>query len=162
MTLHAIIRSVNTTQSGFFMTSELDSKDLRILNDLFHMAQDVVPVTGAKLAAAIAIRGHVKSWGTNQWRTHPFQQRFGKNEFSPFWHAETNAIHNYLRRYDVSDLQRATLYVVRVKRPSERSREWVTGMAKPCRGCRSCIYNHGITRVVWSNDHVGYSCEGEF
>jgi hypothetical protein len=36
----------------------------------------------------------------------------------------------------------------------------VGGMAKPCRGCRSCIYNHGIPRVIWSNETAGFTCEG--
>lgn len=48
------------------MTSELDSKDLRILRELHQMCYDVAPVKTARMAAAVAIRGEVLAWGTNE------------------------------------------------------------------------------------------------
>ena len=132
------------------------NKDLKILEELRLMAEDVEPVKHAKLAAALAIRGRIVSFGINKWITHPFQQRYGKNEFSPYWHAETNAVFNALKRIDVNDLHKTSLYVVRVKRPSERSKDWVLGLARPCRGCRKCIYEFGIKTVFYSTDENSY------
>ena len=145
------------------MTTEnnLPIKDLRILNTLRLMAEDVAGVNHAKLAACVAVRGNIIAFGNNSLRTHPFQARYGKNEFSPYWHAETHAIFNSLKRVTITDLERATLYVVRVKRPSEHSRQWALGMSRPCRGCRKCIFEFGIPRVIYSNDDGGFVCEGE-
>lgn len=137
----------------------LQARDIKILNTLQTMALDVPPVKTARLASAIAIRGNVMALGNNQLKSHPFHRTYGKNEDSLFWHAETHCIHNFIRKHDVDLLQKATLYVVRIKRPSERSREFVLGMARPCRGCMSCIEDFGIPRIVYSNDHSGFSCE---
>jgi cytidine deaminase len=123
------------------------------------MAEDVAGVNHAKLAACVAIRSDIVAFGYNQLRTHPFAARFGKNEFAPYWHAETHAIHNSLRRISIDDLTRATLYVVRVKRPSERATNWVLGLSRPCRGCRKCIFEFGVPRVCYSTDDDGFFCE---
>lgn len=138
----------------------LQPRDFKIMQTLRVMAEDVAGVKHAKLAACVAIRGDIISFGYNQLRTHPFAARFGKNEFSPYWHAETHAIHNSLRRISIDDLSRASLYVVRVKRPSEGSNKWVLGMSRPCRGCRKCIFEFGIGRVFYSTDDDTY--EGEY
>lgn len=132
--------------------------DKRILEELRLMAEDTEPVRNARLAAAVAIRGKVIAFGRNSLRSHPFHQRYGKNEFSPYWHAETHAIFNSLKRVTLDELHKATLYVVRVKRPSERSRDWALAMAQPCRGCRRCIFDFGIPRVVYSTEG-GFSCD---
>jgi tRNA(Arg) A34 adenosine deaminase TadA len=134
-------------------------RDMKILENLQLMAEDSVPVKHAKFAACIAVRGKIMAFGHNSLRTHPFQMRFGKNEQSPFWHAETNCVFNALKRMHVEDLARASLYVVRVKRPYERSKEWVLGNARPCKGCRSCIFTFGIPTVFYSNEHNGFTCD---
>lgn len=134
-------------------------RDHRILKTLQAMAQDVAPVANARLAAAIAVRGDIISFGNNSLRSHTFAQKFGKNEHSAFWHAETHAIFNALKRHHVDVLERATLYVVRVKRPHETSRDWILGTSKPCRGCWRCIGEFGIPRVVYSVDS-DFVCEG--
>lgn len=141
------------------MTNQLDKRDLRILHDLEVMARDVPPVTGIRLTAAVAIRGEVLAWGTNELRTHPFQARWGKNADAIYWHAETKAIHNFIRRHNPDLLQKATMYVVRIKRPFERSKDFVKGMARPCKGCFSCIRDFGIPRIAYSNQDGGFSCE---
>ena len=146
-------REGNTVES-------LSEWDQKIVNELKILAEDVEPVKHAKLAAAIAIRGNIIAFGNNSLRTHPFQARFGKNEFAAHWHAETHAIFNSLKRISVDELERATLYVVRVKRPDEHSRLWKFGMARPCRGCRKCIHDFGIPRVIYSTE-TGFTCESE-
>lgn len=135
--------------------------DNRIMRDLKIMAEDVPPVNHARLSAALAIRGNVIAYGTNSWKSNPFQKSFSKNEFSTFWHAETNAIFNSLKRSSLDEVQRATLYVMRVKRPSEHSRLWIQALSRPCMGCRKCIYQFGILRVIYTDDAGGFVCEGE-
>ena len=140
-------------------THTLLPRDHRILRTLMLMAQDVAPVANARLAAAVAIRGDIISFGNNSLKGHPFQRRFGKNQFSDYWHAETHAIYNALKKTTVDALERATLYVVRVKRPHETSRDWILGISRPCRGCRRCIFDFGIPRVIYSGED-GFVCEG--
>jgi deoxycytidylate deaminase len=140
-------------------TQTLLPRDHKILKTLLHMAQDVAPVANARLAAAIAVRGDIVSFGNNSLRSHPFANKFGKNEHSQFWHAETHAIFNALKRHNVDILERATLYVVRVKRPYETSKEWIVGTSKPCKGCRRCIMEFGIPRVVYGTESE-FVCDG--
>lgn len=131
----------------------ISNREYKILNQLRLLAIDVAPAARAKLAAAVVIKGEVVSWGENQIRTHPFQRRFGKNSESQYWHAETNAIYNAIKRVPVTDLTKASLYVVRVKRPHALSQSWNLALSKPCRGCEFCATNFGIRRVVYSVDH---------
>lgn len=137
----------------------IDDRDLRIMNTLRVLAEDVPPVTGIRMAAAVAIRGTVLSLGNNQLRTHPFAARFGKNSDALYWHAETKAIHNFIRKHPPDDLQKATLYVMRIKRPLSNTKKWIMGMARPCKGCYSCVIDFGIPRVVFSNAEGSFSCE---
>jgi hypothetical protein len=48
------------------VNSQLHNKDLEILSQLEKLCWDVAPVRTARLAAAVAIRGEVLSWGTNE------------------------------------------------------------------------------------------------
>ena len=141
------------------LTTSLDNRDMRILNDLHKMAMDVPPVQNARLAAAVAIRATVLAFRHNQLKSHPFHRTYGKNEDSLFWHAETHAIHNFIRRNHPDDLHRATLYVARVKRPTITSRDFILGMARPCRGCMKCIEAFGIPRIVYSTNDSNFMCE---
>lgn len=140
------------------MKTDIDKRDLKILGDLYHMCHDVVPVKTARMAAAVAIRGEVLSWGTNEARTHPFQAAWRRREDAIYWHAETKAIHNFIRRHDPDLLQRATVYVHRVKRPHPKSKTFLFGTARPCSGCFGCIRDFGIPRVIYSTND-GYACE---
>jgi hypothetical protein len=128
----------------------LSNNDNIILDQLRLLAIDVVPAARAKVAAAVVIKNDVVVFGSNKIRSHPFQLRFGKNDESAYWHAETNAIYNALKRVQVDELTKASLYVVRVKKPAAGSRNWILGLAKPCRGCEFCIETFGLRRVVYS------------
>jgi len=107
----------------------------------------------AKLAAAVVIKGRIISLGRNQYKTHPFATVYGKNSEAIFLHAETHAIVNSLNHVDRDDLKRATLYIYRVKRPSQKSRKWIDGISKPCTGCMSAIVEFGFKRVVYTTDN---------
>lgn len=128
----------------------LTQRDNDILDELRIMAIDVVPAARAKVSAAVVIKNDIVAFGSNKIRSHPFQLRFGKNGESAYWHAETNAIYNALKRVQVDELTKASLYVVRVKKPAAGSRNWILGLAKPCRGCEFCIDTFGLRRVVYS------------
>lgn len=134
-------------------------RDYRILSQLKTMAEDTEPVANARLAACVVVKGSPVSFGRNSLKSHGFQMRYGKNVDSKFWHAETNAIYNALKRVHVEDLQRATLYVVRVKRPESLSRDWILANSKPCSGCMKCITDFGIGRILYSIDG-GFVCDG--
>jgi deoxycytidylate deaminase len=131
----------------------LGRRDLRIMDFLRRQAIDNEGCARAKLAAAVSVKGRLISLGRNQYKTHPFALQYGKNSEAIFLHAETNAIVNSLNHVDREDLKRATLYVYRVKRPNERSRNWINGLAKPCEGCMRAIAEFGFKRVVYTTDN---------
>jgi deoxycytidylate deaminase len=147
---------MNTDDAGLLPVTDRDSKIMGILRS---MAEDVAPVANARLAAAVAIRGNIISFGHNSLRSHPWHLRWGKNRDSLYWHAETNAIYNFLKRRPPQDLAKSTLYVLRIKRPHETSRDWVMGMARPCKGCQKCIMDFAIPRVVYSTNEQTFMCE---
>lgn len=129
-------------------------RDHKIMDMLERIAADVAPIRSARIAAAVCIGREVISLGTNQSKTHTFQQRFQKHAKACYWHAETNAIYNALKRVNILDLQKATLYVARVKynESQEKGGFLGRGLAKPCIGCESCIQWVGIKRVCYTTD----------
>ena len=88
-------------------------------------------------------------------RTHPFQDKYKKNEHAIFLHAEVHAIRNALNHLRVDDLSKATLYIHRVKRSDDNTR-WIQGLAKPCSGCKRAIVQFNLKKVVYSLDE-GYA-----
>ena len=129
-------------------------RDIKMIETLERLASDVAPVRSARIAAAVCIGKDVISYGTNQTKTHTFQQRFRKKPEACYWHAETHAIYNALKRVNIDDLSRATLYIARMKYdgPVARNAVLVRGIAKPCIGCQSCIDWVGIKRVCYTTD----------
>ena len=132
--------------------SSFGRRDMRIMDFLRRQAIDNDIRSRAKLAAAVCIKNRIISLGTNQLKTHPFQKAYAKNSEAIFLHAEINAIRNSLNHLSPEDLKQATLYVYRVKRPEEKSINWVNGMAKPCTGCMGAIVEFGFKRVVYTTD----------
>jgi hypothetical protein len=90
---------------------------------------------------------------------YTFLTKWGKNSDAIYWHAETRAIHNFIRRHDVNLLQKATIMVARIKRPFERSKDFVAGMARPCKGCFSCIRDFGVPRIAYTDESGAFVCE---
>lgn len=132
----------------------IKQRDHKIIETLERVAADVAPIRSARIAAGVYVGRELIALGTNQQKTHTFQQRFQKHSKACYWHAETNAIYNALKRVNIHDLERATLYVARVKydNPREDGGKFIRGIAKPCVGCQSCIDWVGIRRVCYTTD----------
>lgn len=135
------------------MLSMSSVKHNRVLNTLFKLAQDVAPVASARIAAGVVYRNEIISFGVNQMKTHPFQNRFSKNSESIYLHAETDAIKNALRSLSIKDLEKCTLYICRAKY-SERN--FVYGLSKPCPGCMRAISTFNIRKVIYTCDDGNY------
>lgn len=116
--------------------------DERLFKDLWTLALDSESSFGFRVVACIFHRNKVVSYGFNQDKTHPFQARFAKHEKAIYWHAETNAIHNAIRRVDESYLSKCSLAVARVKFDINGVPGW--GLAKPCKGCQRCINQYSL------------------
>lgn len=114
------------------------------------IAEDVVPINRARIAAAIVYKNDIISLGTNQRKTHPLQAKFAKHHEAIHIHAEIDAIARAVKRIDPKKLYACSLYVVRVKLTSEGVRMW--GLAKPCTGCARAIASFDINRVIWTVD----------
>jgi len=120
------------------------------MNQLRVIAEDVAPVSRARIAAAIVIRGRIVSIGTNQWRTSPLQKRFQTHESSVHTHAEIAAIKNFLRRGRAVELTNATLYIARRKHTDANDGVMVDGLAAPCPGCQRAIEFFKIKNVIFT------------
>jgi deoxycytidylate deaminase len=105
-----------------------------------------------KVAAALIYKGRILATGTNQYKTHPLMMTRGYRDDQNWRHAEVDCILNGLRVMSKEQMARCELRVVRAKRPSHDSKEWILGLAKPCPGCSQVIKDHGITNVTWTED----------
>lgn len=119
-----------------------------IIKTLETIADDVVPVSNAKIAAAIVYRGDIISIGINKLKSDPLQARFAKNEHAIYLHAEIDAIKKALKRLSLSEMEKAELYVVRRRKLNGKA---VSGCSKPCCGCQRAIENYGISNVYYTN-----------
>jgi len=133
----------------------MNTRDDRIINNLFRLAQDIDPVKSSRLAACIVYKNTVMGYGFSQMKSHPFQAGFAKNEHAIFLHAETDAIKNALKRMTTEELSRSTLYIARAKRDDD-NRNWIYGLAKPCAGCTRAIATFDIQQVVYTLDGEDY------
>jgi deoxycytidylate deaminase len=105
-----------------------------------------------KLAASLVFQNEIISVGYNSLKTHPMQKRFSKNIEAIFKHAEVDCIVNALRHVDSADLERATLYVYRVKKLTKDHNYWSDGYSEPCSGCKQAISHFKIKKVVYSTE----------
>lgn len=135
--------------------SIINKRDLRIMDFLRRQAIDNQGASRAKIAAAVVIKNNIISTGRNQYKTHPMQSQYAKNPDAIFLHAEISAISNSLNHISKQDLERATLYIYRVKREDNHPKKWTNGLAKPCRGCMGAIAEFGFRRTVYSTDEPG-------
>jgi tRNA(Arg) A34 adenosine deaminase TadA len=112
--------------------------------------------SGARLASAIIYKNQIISYGVNQNKSHPFHSQFSESDDAIYLHAETDAIKNALKRIPESELEKASLYVCRVKYDSNgRGKKITWGLAKPCIGCQRAIATFGIRNVIYSNEGIG-------
>ena len=130
----------------------LGRKEKRIMEFLRRQAIDNESGSRAKLSAAVVLKGKIISTGRNQMKSHPFQSEWTKHKEAIYLHAEINAIYNSLNHLDRNDLKKAAIYIYRVKHSSNRSLNWVNGLAYPCEGCMRAIVEFGFKKVVYSTN----------
>lgn len=117
---------------------------------LYKLAQDVAPVGRARIMAAVVFRNKIIAYGNNDYKTHPFARQYSKNGKTECWHAETKAIFNALRIIGPEKLSSCDLYVVRAK--MDHNKQFMYGLAKPCRGCQSCIKMFNVRNVFYTEN----------
>lgn len=117
---------------------------------LIELAFKTPPIRSARVAAAVCIRGDVVGVGQNALKTHPFQARWGRNQHSIYWHAETRALHESLNRVEKADLARAEIWVCRVD-----SRQRLK-CSRPCRGCQQAIDYYKLKAIHYTDEHRGW------
>lgn len=138
-------------------TTQDKTRHGRFINLLSKVASDVAWEGNARLAAAVVHKNEIASFGVNEFKTHPFQAKFGRNNDSIYLHAETSAIKNALKVLDEDQLSKSTLYVCRVKFEDLKRKKLIFGLAKPCEGCVRCIHTFGIQKVIYSLDKEGFT-----
>jgi tRNA(Arg) A34 adenosine deaminase TadA len=123
----------------------------KIFKLLETVVADVIPVSNARIAAALVIRNDIISIGINKKKSHPFQAKFLKNDHAIFLHAEIDAIKNALKKYDISKVEKSTLYICRMKWSNGR-KKFERGLAKPCSGCMMAISTFNINNVYYTTN----------
>lgn len=124
--------------------------DRKVIDYLFEIAKEQPKVGNSRICAGIVYKNRIITTGCNQYRTSLLQRKFPKNEHGVYLHAEIDAIQNFLKVYDVKSLKKTTLYVVRAKNKVPNKKEFIHGLAKPCKGCQKCIDSFNIKRVVFT------------
>ena len=143
------------------------AKQERITNQLFLLAQDTLPVRGARFISAIVDKSRIIAYGFNQAKTHTFQLDYNTQsrhtmltkdlsyfrdtleKYSFDIHSETNAIKNAIAKVGLERLAKCDIYVVRAKLEQGI---FVYGNAKPCKGCSSAIESFGLNNLYYTTD----------
>jgi tRNA(Arg) A34 adenosine deaminase TadA len=128
------------------------ARDYKHMELCRRLAIDSPGMRNVKMAAIMTSKNQIVSIGFNSLKTHPFQKRYAKHEMAIHLHAEIGCISNALNHVSRRELARCTLYVYRVKKPSQFSAEFVDGLAKPCEGCAAAIRAFEVGRVMYSTD----------
>ena len=130
--------------------STVFKRNEKVLDILTKVAADITePVRNYRLAAAVVLKNSIISFGTNSYKTDPFQARWSKNLHAIHLHAEINSIKNAMRKIDLELLRKSSLYVARVVIDNDRN-GFVRAMSMPCPGCQRCIAEFGIKNVVYT------------
>lgn len=127
------------------MFDKISDRDRWFIRLAHKLAQDSLPHAGARVCAILAHRGEILSVGFNSSKSHPFQARYRKNPHAVFWHAETAAINNAIKRDNSRFLTRSTMYVLRLTHAGN------TALSMPCEGCARAILEHQIPRVLYTS-----------
>lgn len=114
---------------------------------LVRIAEDVAPVSNARIAAAIVYKGNVIAIGVNSNKSDPLQAKYSKNEHAIYLHAEISAIKKALKVMSPSELSKCELHIVRRKMTNGIFSD---GLAKPCVGCQRAIDTYNIQRVYYT------------
>jgi len=131
--------------------------DSDIIDMLMTLASDSDHMPRARLASCVVYKNKIVSFGFNQYKSHPFQKLYGKNEDAVFLHSEVDSIYRATKKLDHYQLSRSTIYVARVKHSAGKNSKFIPGLAKPCIGCARCIATFNIKRIVYTNDEGGFT-----
>lgn len=130
----------------------LNKRHLKLINEAYLIATDVIPVGNARVAAILTKRNEILSYGINSSKTNPFAAKFSRNPDAVMLHAETAAIRNALKKYELDELEGTTMYVARARKISTHDHNYTFGMAKPCAGCQRALTLFGIKKVYHTGD----------
>lgn len=130
----------------------ISNKHQRFIDLLTKVAESVPPVRTARIAAGLVYKNELISVGTNQYKSHPFQSKYGKNSCAIYLHAEVDCIKNALRTNSMDDISRSTMYIVRRKFKDQYRKHFENGLACPCDGCRRAIAAFDISNVVFTSN----------
>lgn len=127
------------------------NKWLRYLSTI---AEDVIPVGAARIAAAIVYKNELISVGVCSYKSHPLQKYYGRNSHSIYLHAEVDALIKARSRIGERgiSLKKCTLYIARVKKSYANATDFIPGLAKPCEGCMKAIHEAGLINIVYTED----------
>lgn len=114
------------------------------------ICEAVEPVSRSRHAASVVYKKKTVAYGYNRLKSHPFHNKFTKNDDAIYLHAETDAIKNALKKIDQDTLKKCTLYVMRLDLNDQ------IAFSKPCPGCQRAIANFGIKNVVYTLNGGGY------
>lgn len=128
------------------------SRHDRYLDMLEAMASAMDPVNGYRVVACVVIQNKLVSVGQCRYKTHPLQAKYSKNDDAIFLHAEIDAIKNALRNHSISDLTKADMYVLRLRKVSTNDHTFIRASAKPCRGCSMAVKAYELRNVYYTND----------
>lgn len=123
----------------------------RVIDILTKMAE--ANPSNFKLACAITWRKSILAFGMNSYKTDPFQAKFANKESKIYKHAEIDAIKRVKNRYGEDIFPECTLYIIRLRKPHKKSKEYIRGMARPCSGCMKAIQKYKIKKVVYTTDY---------
>lgn len=122
----------------------------RVMKHLSLIGDSVSPVSNVRVVACILYKRQIISVGTSQYKTHPFQTKYRKNEHAVFLHAEVDAIYRAKRVLTEREMRKSSLFICRPKIDALTGIA-TYGISKPCLGCQRCIEDHGIKKVYYTN-----------
>ena len=123
---------------------------------LEQMADASEPVFQARVVAALILKNKIISIGINKTKSHPFQKKYSTHEDAIYLHAETDAIYNALRKYNINVVAKSKLLVMRRKWLDGFKQTFVQGLAKPCSGCQRAIATFDIKEVYYTLEQKDY------
>lgn len=123
---------------------------MNIEDTLWRYTLSVSRCANARVGAILTYKNTIVSFGSNSYKSHPLQKKYGKNANSIYLHAEIDAIRNALRVFD--DLSRCKLWICRAKRSSQFG-PMVRAMSRPCSGCQKALEAFGLKQVVYTTEY---------
>lgn len=123
----------------------------KVMDQLVLIGEDVLPIKiNYRVIACVFYKNKIISIGTSQYKTHPFQNEYKKNEHAIYLHAEVDAINKARKRLSEEEMKKTILFVCRPKIDAITNIK-TFGIAKPCKGCQKCIDDFGIKHVYYTN-----------